>query len=207
MHISTYWGTDQQHHKPVSVHTRMHSSSTSAHMPPAALSPSTAPQPPPSPPLTGLPLSSRDEGFSTTTVWVGGLRCEGCCCCCAEPLLLGQLLACVACVTWWHSEHLTDCAPLGNMSMVLQPPQLRWPYTGTWGQQQGQAVGAWTNSQGAQRAYCSEAGDGDSPWYCLDTASHTAQASSGKVLLRPTVHLTSSVKLTIRPQFRMPQLI
>jgi hypothetical protein len=76
-------------------------------------------------PLTSLPCSSSDGGFSTTTVCVLGAAC-------CPPLLLGPQLACwLTCVTKWHTEHFTDCAPRGYISIMLQPPHCTCPYTGT----------------------------------------------------------------------------
>mmetsp|Transcript_22962 Transcript_22962/g.58693 ORF Transcript_22962/g.58693 Transcript_22962/m.58693 type:complete len:209 (+) Transcript_22962:440-1066(+) len=86
---------------------------------------------------TSLPCSSSEQGFSTTTVCTGAAGrapaplgpappapAGGCA---LGPMTGGA----PAGVTWWHTEHLTLCAPMGYMSMMLQPPHTRCPYTGT----------------------------------------------------------------------------
>jgi hypothetical protein len=91
---------------------------------------------------TSLPCASTSAGFSTTTVCLGG--CCGRCCCCwccalgpAPPACGAAAPGACGCsvtgVTMWQTEHLTDRAPVGNISVTLQPVQRTWPYTGTCG--------------------------------------------------------------------------
>lgn len=88
---------------------------------------------------TSFPLSSTVGGFSTTTVCVG-LAITGAWCCwcwCAWPDDAGGCggsyvtLSAVTGVMQWHTEHLTTCAPMGNISMMRQPLHAMCPYTGT----------------------------------------------------------------------------
>ena len=72
---------------------------------------------------TSLPCSSRVAGFSTTTVWVGGLggAFAG-----AEPCRFKEWLVGSVGVTWLQTAHFTDWAPYaycaGQVSHSVQKP-------------------------------------------------------------------------------------